>query len=194
MAKDKQLIQALKPKDDLILIQLSKNLTDVYYKLVQHVKEQDYNLEDVQQLLVKQHGLDIPLTSTRSNSIDEVFHENLTNWQNIFDKELSIDNKFTLNNVKNMVLSFISSAKPPIELHGDSSTIPLPLKQSQLNIYLEDSTFKEQLNSLAENNISAFELLSKIIGNDSFEQGIEQIYFYGFSLSETQNLFEQDEF
>lgn len=194
MSKEKQLTQSLELKNDTVLIELSKNLTDVYHKLVHHVKEQNYDFKDVQQTLVEQYGLDIPLTSTRSNSIDVVFHENLTNWQNIFDKELNIDNKLTLNNVKNMLLSFISSAKPPIEMHGDNSSIPLSLKQSQLSIYLEDNTFKEQLSALAENNVSAFELLSKIIGNDDFENGIDQNYFYGFDLSETQNLFEQDEF
>lgn len=175
-------------------MELSKNLIDGYHKIIHQVKEQNNNLKDEQQIIIEDHRLDIPLKSQRLNSVNEVFHENLTNWQNIFNQELTIDNELTLNNVKNMVLSFISYAKPPIELHGDSSSIPLPLKQSQLNIYLEDCIFKEQLNSLAENNISAFELLSKIIGNNNFEQGIEKIYFYGFNLSETQNLFQQEDF
>ena len=87
----------------------------------------------------------------------------------------------------------ISSAEPPINLHGNSSNIPLPLKQSELSIYLKDSTFKEQLISLAENSVSAFELLSNIIGNNDFQQGLDKIYFYGFDLSETQSLFEQAE-
>lgn len=132
------------------------------------------------------------MAGTKSSSIDDTFHEHLLYWQDIFDKELPTDEKLTLKHVKNMLLSFISSAEPPIELHVDSSKIPLPLKQSELSIYLQDSKFKKQLSSLAENNVSAFELLSNIIGNNGFQQDLEKIYFYGFDLSEAQNLFDRE--
>ena len=59
-------------------------------------------------------------------------------------------------------------------------------------MYLKEDTFKEQLRNLAENNISAFELLSNILGDNSFLEGVDNVSFYGFDLSETGNLFEQE--
>ena len=121
------------------------------------------------------------------------FHKNLTNWEQIFNKKLSIvnDNQLTINHIKDALVDFLESAEPPILLDRNRTELPLKLKQSDLSIYLEDTTFKQELYCLSENNISAFELLSKIIGDNSFEQGIEENYFYGFDLSETPNLFEQ---
>jgi len=162
-------------------------------ELIKCLEKESINIHDKK---ILQEELRIPIdliVGTKSSSIDDAFHENLAHWQDIFDKELPVDEELTLKHVKNMLLSFISSAEPPIELHGDSSKIPLPLKQSELSIYLEDSKFKKQLSSLAENNVSAFELLSNIIGNNDFQQDLEKIYFYGFDLSETQNLFDQAE-
>ena len=121
------------------------------------------------------------------------FHKNLTNWEQIFNKKLSIvnDNQLTINHIKDALVDFLESAEPPILLDRNRTELPLKLKQSDLSIYLEDTTFKQELYCLSENNISAFELLSKIIGDNSFEQGIAENYFYGFDLSETPNLFEQ---
>lgn len=121
------------------------------------------------------------------------FHKNLTNWEQIFNKKLSIvnDNQLTINHIKDVLVDFLESAEPPILLDRNRTELPLKLKQSDLSVYLEDTTFKQELYCLSENNISAFELLSKIIGDNSFEQGIEENYFYGFDLSETPNLFEQ---
>ena len=121
------------------------------------------------------------------------FHKNLTNWEQIFNKKLSIvnDNQLTINHIKDALVDFLESAEPPILLDRNRTELPLKLKQSDLSVYLEDPTFKQELYCLSENNISAFELLSKIIGDNSFEQGIEENYFYGFDLSETPNLFEQ---
>ena len=121
------------------------------------------------------------------------FHKNLTNWEQIFNKKLSIvnDNQLTINHIKDALVDFLESAEPPILLDRNRTELPLKLKQSDLSVYLEDTTFKQELYCLSENNISAFELLSKIIGDNSFEQGIEENYFYGFDLSETPNLFEQ---
>ena len=121
------------------------------------------------------------------------FHKNLTNWEQIFNKKLSIvnDNQLTINHIKDALVDFLESAEPPILLDRNRTELPLKLKQSDLSVYLEDPTFKQELCCLSENNISAFELLSKIIGDNSFEQGIEENYFYGFDLSETPNLFEQ---
>ena len=121
------------------------------------------------------------------------FHKNLTNWEQIFNKKLSIvnDNQLTINHIKDALVDFLESAEPPILLDRNRTELPLKLKQSNLSVYLEDTTFKQELYCLSENNISAFELLSKIIGDNSFEQGIEENYFYGFDLSETPNLFEQ---
>lgn len=149
-------------------------------------------VEEVENLSVKSAEPIKCLEKESISIIDDTFHEHLLYWQDIFDKELPTDEKLTLKNVKNMLLSFISSAEPPIELHVDSSKIPLPLKQSELSIYLQDSKFKKQLSSLAENNVSAFELLSNIIGNNGFQQDLEKIYFYGFDLSEAQNLFDRE--
>lgn len=121
------------------------------------------------------------------------FHKNLTNWEQIFNKKLSIvnDNQLTINHIKDALVDFLESAEPPILLDRNRTELPLKLKQSDLSVYLEDTTFKQELYCLSENNISAFELLSKIIGDNSFERGIEENYFYGFDLSETPNLFEQ---
>lgn len=162
-------------------------------KLIKCLEKETINLHDK---TILQEELKLPLDlielGTKSDSVDNVFHENLTLWQDIFDKELLVDTKLTLEHVKNMLLSFISSATPPIKLH-DSSLTPLSLKQSELGIYLKDLKFKEQLDALAENNISAFELLSNLIGHNDFQQSLDAIYFYGFDLSETKGLFEQVE-
>ena len=134
---------------------------------------------------------DLLQLSAKPKSLHSSFHENLTHWQNIFDLEISETNYLTLDNVKNIILSFISVATPQIKPNGDCSKIPLPLKLSELQVYLEDATFKEQLNIMAENNVSAFELLSNIIGNNDFQEGIDKNYFYKYDLSETQSLFQQ---
>jgi hypothetical protein len=163
-------------------------------ELIKCLEKESINIHDkkILQELNLATGL-VELDIESAGSRVDAFHKNLVQWQDIFDKELPIGEKLTLKHVKNMLLSFISSAEPPIKLHGDSSNTPLPLKQSELSIYLKDSTFKEQLISLAENSVSAFELLSNIIGNNDFQQGLDKIYFYGFDLSETQSLFEQVE-
>lgn len=162
-------------------------------ELIKCLEKESINIHDKKILQELKLPVDLIELGTTSSSIDDAFHENLVRWQDIFDKELPIDAELTLKHVKNMLLSFISSAEPPIKLHGNSSDVPLPLKQSELSVYLKDGKFKEQLSSLAENNVSAFELLSNIIGNNDFQQGLDKIYFYGFDLSETQSLFEQAE-
>lgn len=131
---------------------------------------------------------------SKSKEQDLCFHKNLTNWENIFNKKLSSigSNKLEIDHVKDMLVAFLDSAEPPQKLE-DTARLPLKIKQSEIaKTYLKDELFQEQLSALAENNISAFELLSKIIGDNSFEKGIEANYFYGFDLSETQSLFEQE--
>ena len=131
---------------------------------------------------------------SKSKEQDLCFHKNLTNWESIFNKKLSSigSKKLDIDHVKDMLVTFLDCAEPPKKLE-DIARLPLKVKQSEIaNTYLKDGLFQEQLSALAENNVSAFELLSKIIGDNSFESGIETNYFYGFDLSETQNLFEQE--
>lgn len=164
-----------------------RNLLKEYVECLEKLEAEDITIHDKKIL----EELKLPV-ELKSNPASDGFHENLIIWQNIFDTELPKDTKLTLTHVKNMVLSFISSANPPIKPSGDSSEIPLPLKQSALNVYLEDENFQNQLNALAENNISAFELLSNIFDQNSSQEGLAQNYFYGYDLSETQSLFEQE--
>jgi hypothetical protein len=178
----------IKEKIDKIENTTLKNL------IIQFIKSIDIdNVSAHDKIILKDLNLseDLLQLSAKPKSLHSGFHENLTHWQNIFDLEISKTNYLTLDNVKNIILSFISVATPQIELHGDCSKIPLPLKLSELQVYLEDDTFKEQLNIMAENNVSAFELLSNIIGNNNFQEGIDKSYFYEFDLSETQSLFQQ---
>jgi hypothetical protein len=172
------------------------SIKSLLIELIKCLEKESINIHDKKILQELNLPVDLVELDTESGgSRVNTFHKNLVQWQDIFDKELPIGEKLTLKHIKNMLLSFISSAEPPIKLHGDSdsSNTSLPLKQSELSIYLEDGIFKEQLSSLAENSVSAFELLSNIIGNNDFQQGLDKIYFYGFDLSETQSLFEQAE-
>lgn len=67
-------------------------------------------------------------------------------------------------------------------------------KRSLEELNKTDKDFSEQLKLLTENSISAFELLSLIVGDNEFIKDFDNIYFHGFDLTnfDTRYIFDEN--
>lgn len=95
-------------------------------------------------------------------------HEKLQNWENTFNKTVESE-KLNNSTIKNMLRENNFSKSELGKLLSD------------------DKDFSEQLQILSENSISAFELLSVIVGKNDFLNDFENIYFYGFDIENFDN-------
>lgn len=90
-------------------------------------------------------------------------HEKLQNWENTFNKTVESE-KLNNSTIKNMLRENNFSKSELEKLLND------------------DKDFTQQLQALSENSISAFELLSVIVGKNDFLNDFENVYFYGFDI------------
>ena len=67
-------------------------------------------------------------------------------------------------------------------------------KRSLEELNKTDKDFSDQLKLLTENSISAFELLSLIVGDNEFIKDFDNIYFHGFDLTnfDTRYIFDEN--
>jgi len=89
--------------------------------------------------------------------------DSLERWEFYFNKSLEKD-KLDYQSIKKMLV--------------DSSFT----RQSLEELKRVDKEFNEQLKILSEHSISAFELLSVIVGDSEFIKDYNNIYFHGFDL------------
>jgi len=108
----------------------------------------------------------------------KTLHKNILQWEDIFNNNVPSKGNLTIRDVKKMVKEFFNKT---------SQNTNKQIKSSDFQPFLDDTEFSNQLKALAENNISAFELLSAIIGDYNFQEGIEKSYFYGFDFDELNN-------
>ena len=102
-------------------------------------------------------------------------NESLEKWEYCFNKSLET-NKLDYPLIKKM-------------LKDNSFT-----KRSLEELNKTDKDFSEQLKLLTENSISAFELLSLIVGYNEFIKDFDNIYFHGFDLTnfDTRYIFDEN--
>jgi len=101
-------------------------------------------------------------------------NEKLQNWELSFNKSIE-RTKLSYPTIKNM-----------LEENGFS-------KKKLVDLVKIDKDFAEQLKILSENSISAFELLSIIIGDSQFLENYENIHFHDFDIKSFDNKYVFDQ-
>jgi hypothetical protein len=103
-------------------------------------------------------------------------HSELEKWENVFN-----------NSIEKMGKEKLDYKLISIMLKETSFT------KEKLSDLASNREFSEQLTVLTENRITAFELLSLILGKNDFIQNFDNIYFHGLDLKSFDNHYVFDE-
>jgi len=112
--------------------------------------------------------------STQDNSFNTKHLElALENWGEVFDSHMSKTEYLNIKGIKEMFFSFLSK-------QGYDS------KQDMIDNFKQNSLLVKQLNTLSENNLGEFQLLSALL--EMPVENMEEVTLFGCNLKEVDSL------